>query len=365
MNDTRFTPPPIRRACRARRIIVLTTVMLAALGLWALNWGCADPRTEPLAAVQPGYTETIDLFNMAAMGSTGYASTNFTVQQDLAPISVPTMSPARLSLVEYIAPDCQIYRREQIMLDSIPYLQASEIVPAQAALGPVKDDVVGTDSVKTKLLDSLETLLTQTLDSLRGTAIPYTNSEFAWRGQTYSCDTTRPFAHMIPDSASPIPDTTGIDSTLAALDSTLELLEMQFFKARLDTTILGLERDYLGIALDTYYALSIALDSVNTFYVPNAVYVDATGRLKGQDPFNAAVDTTTGLIGRGFLLDLGQLQAADITHIGHTIEVNWATCFSGSSSPCLAPGVHTLYVRLAGPQSRVTGTIVLVYGQRT
>jgi len=364
MNDTRLTSPPIRRSRRARRIIVLTTVMLAALGLWALNWGCADPRKEPLTPAESGYTETIDLFNNAAMGPNGSASASFNVAQQLASISVPTMSPARLSLAVYIAPDCQIYRREQIIEDTIPYIRDSLTIPVQTALGGRKDAVIGADTVKAKLLDTLELHLNQTLDSLRGVANPYPNPSFEWHGQTVPCDTSRPFVHMTPDSNSWHPDTTGLADSLISLDSTLAGLEMQLFDLRLDTTLLGLERDYIAISLDTYYAVSIALDSTSAFYIPNAVYVDASGRLQGQDLYAAALDTTTGLIGRGFLLDLDKFQAADISHIGHTVEVNWAVCFSGSSSPCLSPGTHTLYVRVAGPQSRVTGAIVLVYAQR-
>jgi hypothetical protein len=62
---------------------------------------------------------------------------------------------------------------------------------------------------------------------------------------------------------------------------------------------------------------------------------------------------------------MDRIETADPNNPGLTIERNWAVCFPGSTSPCLAPQQsHTLYVRLPGRGAEVTGTIVLVYAQR-
>lgn len=368
MKDTRLKPPPLRPQGWARgvRAAVAILAALAALSLWMLNWGCADARKEPLTPAEPGYTETIDLWNSTPTGSGSVATATFTVAQQLAPINVPGQdTPARLRVAAFIVPDCQIYRRLQIMQDSVPYILDSLIIRSLVELTN-KKTALALDSVHTHRVDSLEAILRVLVDSLKVSVSPTdSQTQFTWHGRTVACDSA--LFRMVPNPA----DTAHVDSILAsvgsgfaAINDTLSQFEMQLIAYQLDTARLGREQVYLNTLLDNRYVLSVALDSTSTFYVPNAVYTDAAGHVSGQEIYSAALDTTAGFIARGFTLALDRLQAADITHLGHTFEVNWAVCFAGSDRPCLSPGQHTLYVRVPGRSARVTGTIVLVYAQR-
>ncbi|HEY3296311.1 MAG TPA: hypothetical protein VGL38_12865 [bacterium] len=367
MNDTRYTSPPFRPRWRARsaRRILAAAAVLGAISLWALNWGCSDPRHEPLAPAEPGYTETINLWNNTSTGTDGVAPATFSVAQQLATVNVPGVSsPARLTVATYIQPDCQIYRRLQIMQDSVPYIRDSLIVPALVALTNFKTPLIADTVVKARI-DSVEAQM-RVLTGTIGVAVSTTDSltQFTYHGRTTQCDSAL-YRVDIANAASVDSALAALRAGFAAVNDTLAQLEMQFEAFVLDTTRLGQELVYLNTLLDNRYILSVALDSTSTFYVPNAVYVDSAGRLGGQAIYAAAIDSATGYIGRGFTLPLDRLPAADISHLGRTFEVNWAVCFPGSDRPCLSPGPHTLYVRIPGRNARVTGTIVLVYAQRT
>jgi len=346
-------------------------MVLGAVIVWAAMWGCADPRHQPTTAAQPGYTETINLWSNSATDANGVAAAPFSVAQQLAPINVPGQdSPARLTVAAYIVPDCQIYRRLQIMQDSIPYVRDSLIIRTLVTLTDLKTAVTNADTTVTRPLDSLEGVLRGLTGSLRVIVSPTDSlAQFTYHGHTTQCDSA---LHLIvPDPAIAAHEDSvlaSVNAAIVAINDTLGRLaglEIQYAQLVLDTTRLGQELVYLNTLLDTRYVLSVALDSTGAFYIPNATYSDSVGHIAGQGIYSAVIDTSIGMIGRGFTLPLDRLEAADITHLGHTFEVNWAVCFPGSSSPCLSPGSHTIYVRIPGRNARVTGTIVLVYAERT
>jgi len=62
---------------------------------------------------------------------------------------------------------------------------------------------------------------------------------------------------------------------------------------------------------------------------------------------------------------MNRFESADPNNIGYSLEVNWTTCFPGSERPCLSVGDHTLRARLTGSDTRLTGTLVLVYERST
>jgi len=320
MNETGHTKQHSSRRSRTERASArwgAVAAGLVALALGALIGGCADPRTEPAPTRSPGYTETIVLFE-GVVSAGQQISVAFSVDQDLAPIVHPGQdTPARLRIAGFIrSDDPQIVRRELIVGDLLPELS---------------DSIVGFLVTAADLelqLDVIDSCL----------AHPET------------CDTTGKAA-----------------ARAEALDS-LQVVDSLRQVAIDDTTTLGIERDSLALVLDDRYALAIWLDEDTTTYYPEGEYVDAT-TVGGQGIYLASTGDSTatypGMKGRGFDLPLDRFQAADLNSPGETREVNWTTCFPGSTRPCLSTGSHTFLARLTGTESRITATLVLVYAEET
>jgi hypothetical protein len=331
--------------------------MLALAALWAFTWGCADPRTEPLAIQDAGYTETVVLWTEQATDAAHQVTANFTVADDLMEISTPGVdSPARLRLVVYIWPDCQILRAEKIMGTDIPFINDSTIIPALVGI-----------TARTSLMDSAQK---SKIDSLERVLMAYA------RAMTLSFDSTRqdtvnfgitcdsPLYFPVARYGSGAPDTTGRMARFAQFDPEIVRWEEQIGNAILDSTLMGLLRDHLISVVDNRYALSFAIDDTAAFVYPNAVYGAGTGLLSGQRIYAAQTNPETGMKGYGIIIPLDRISAADPSNPGVPIQRNWAVCFPGSTQPCLDTGAHRIYVRMPGRAAKVSGSLVLVYAQR-
>ena len=282
----------------------------------AVAWfsGCADPRTEPLRSPDPGYSETLTLWQDASSNGQ-MISTTFSVARELAPIVNPIEdTPARLTLWAYIAPDGDIVWMEAIINDSIP---------------PRRDQIIEYLIQVDQLVRHLDSLIY--FDSLC-TANPDT------------CDSTT------------------YDDEIAATEADTAALNALVAGVVADTTALGARRDSLAAVVDNRFALTLWLDNDTTAAYPEAVFVNSELMLGGQEIYLADTDTTSGYKARRFQVDLNSFESADANHLGLTLEVNWTTCFPGSTRPCLSPGDHTLHARLTGADTRITATLVLVYG---
>jgi hypothetical protein len=315
-----------RRGASAGLLWGAVAAVLIAASLWAFVGGCADPRSEPLAPASHAYTQTIVLWDSAVSSGTKL-SAPFTVGQPLAPIrQLGVDHPARLTLAAYIVPDADIRRFEIITVDSLPLLTKSV-----------------NDTFQVNVFN-----LTFTLDS----------------------------ALFIDSSCTANPncgfDTTGLDSLIDTTRAQLNYWTAKWLRAVADIERLTPEADSLARVLDDRFQLAIWMDDDTTTRYPEAAF-DTLGRLRGQRIFAAATgDTTTplpGMKGRGFSLNLENFSVADPVNPGRSLEVNWTQCFVGFESPCLSDsagmGPHTLYARLTGPGSRITGTLVLVYREVT
>jgi hypothetical protein len=97
------------------------------------------------------------------------------------------------------------------------------------------------------------------------------------------------------------------------------------------------------------------------------MFVSEDLMLAGQEFYLSQTDSISGYKGTRLQIDLNSFEAADPNFIGGTREINWTTCFPGSTRPCLSPGQHTLRARLTGsdvnPDTRITATLVLVYAE--
>ncbi len=362
-----YTLPGILRpragAKRALRGAVAALLVAALMGM--LLGSCADPRTKPAAPSEPGFTQTVVLWQNVAVDTAGYAHADFTIDRPLAPINRPGLdTPARLRLVVYIEPDCQTLRREQIIDDSLKYISDSLIVPRLAAISPIKDSL--TQGQKDTIVVPIEVRVRHFLDSVVVMNVDPTDVDctFTTPRGTVTCDT--PITGYGPD-----PSVVALDSAdFAALEAIptwgpqLAALEQEWAHFSLDTARLGREQRYLERILDNRYTVAIALDSTNRKRYPEAEYSTVLpGALTGQEIYAARTDTATGLKGRGFNIVLNQFQAADVVNVGETFEVNWVTCFPGSPEPCLREGLHTFHVWVTGRNARITGTLVLVYAE--
>lgn len=289
---------------------------LAAAGLWIMLAGCADPRSEPSAPPDPGYTETIVLWE-AAVSDNHWVSATFEVSTALAAIVRPGEdTPARLTVAAYIEPDNQILRYDSIVVLLLPAYSDSII-----------DYLV--------VLNDLEVIHDELVRCL---TYPY-----------------------------PCEDTTGFADSLVYVDSLITANTAELDSAVTDTTELGVERDSLGLVLDDRYTLALRMDDDTTAVYPEAVFLNDELVLGGQAIYLAAKGDSNSALpgwnGRGFQLALDRLSAADPYNYGEMLEVNWTTCFPGSDRPCLSVGTHRLYARVTGANTRVTGTLVLVYAE--
>jgi hypothetical protein len=344
------------KAHRASALLGAAAAVLALAALWAMNWGCADPRNEPLAMEAPGYSETIPLWVEQPTDGSHIVSADFNVADELTAINSPGVdSPARLRLVAYIVPDCQILRLEHINSTALPFISDSVLLPALVEA----TNLVGTRTAVKAVVDSLDGVLMTFAQSM---LLAYDSAHWDDTYQGVACD--YPLYRTVAHYRATAPDTTGRIARLTQVDPTLIPAETRLANAILDTTLLGLERDDLRRTLDNRYSLSFAIDDTNAFIYPNAVYTTGTQFLSGQEIYAAATNTETGMKGCGFLIPLDRIQAADPSNPGNPIQRNWAVCFPGSTQPCLDPGAHKVYVRMPGRSARVTGTLVLVYAQR-
>ncbi|MBI5059671.1 hypothetical protein HZB60_07830 [candidate division KSB1 bacterium] len=309
---------------------VASRLTLLILGLFLIVVGCADPRNPPTEARDPGYTETIVLWQ-DAVSSGNRISATFNVASTLAPINQPGVDhPARLTIAAYIAPDADIIRFESLVNDSFP--AASRVITSYQTV-----------------LDALQSAT----DSLNRIDTAFT-------------------AHCDPCAACPCVTNCDYD-TCGMADRRVEIAELRVIygdslaDAEAYRGRLGAEADQIFVVVDDRYRLALWMDSSDwgpTY--PEAVFSGAD-LLSGQEVFLARTDTTTNMKGRGFELNMDSFEAADPSpeNYGYSLEVNWTTCFIPPTRPCLKPGSHTMYAQLTGVNTRITGTIVLVYeGER-
>jgi hypothetical protein len=300
-----------KTACRLEAFAILSLLILSIV-----LWSCADPRSEPSTAPDPGYTQTIVLAENRS--SNGQPITmNFEVENQLASIVRPGLDqPARLFVTASIRPDTDIEWREAIIADSIPLIGSplvSYLVEIVAAQSDIEDLTVLADSC-----------------AANPTECP-------------------------PDSLA------ALQAAIAEADSTLSANQDLFNQGVADTTRLGLARDSLGIVLDDRYRLSIQFDGYPLVAYPNAVFTDSNLALAGQDIYLAATDTN-GVKGKTFTLDMAQIDAADLNNIGLPIELNWTTCTS-VDRPCLSVGTHSFVMSVTGAETWVSAVLVLVYAE--
>lgn len=340
-------------------------ILMTALAV-TIIWlaGCGDERIEPLQPGGQSHTETIVLWDDTPASNNAMISAGFTVSDTLAEITNPTEdTPARLLIVVYIRPDCQILRREQIVNETIPAITDDRILPALISIDSVKQTL---DSLGKARLDSVERIQRAYVDSALA-FVDYSDSTTSFGGLI--CDTALYTFRF--DTASPFPDSVWArrDSILNLLPASLRIFEDEVLAARIDTAVFGVERDELARIVDNRYTLALWLDDTTTAPAyPEAVYDTLMPtRLTEQEIYLAATDTATGYKSRGFQLDLNQFDSADPINPGYTREVNWTTCFPGSDRPCLSQGNHTFFARVSGGGglTRVSATLVLVYERST
>jgi hypothetical protein len=296
---------------------------------------CADTRTPPAPEPDPGYTETIVMWENVVSGGNQIAAT-FEVDQQLAPINnVNVDHPARMTLVAYIRPDNDILRFEVLANDSVPAVARTE----------------------TGYQGTIDAFVTS-LDSLFRIDTAFTNN----CAPCIECPCTVNCVYDTCGFAQLRGVLRGDSTTIAGL-----LTLTRAYKSRLE-----FERDSLGILVDNRYKLSVWLDDASTPAIyPSGFYMDSV-TVNGQEIYRAQTDTTrgiptTGMKGRGFDFDLDGFYAADPLPLnyGNQYRINWAECFSGNAR-CLSPGTHTMYAALSGAaDTRITGTLVLTYaGER-
>ncbi len=292
-------------------------IYLLAFGIVSFGvMSCSDPRTAPVLAPDPAHTESITLWENAVSNGQP-VSASFEVRAPLAAIGIPGVdTPARMTIAAFIEPDSDILWYESVVDDSLP----------------------AWDQTFIRLLVAIE-VQNGVLDSVNGIRA--------------LCDT-------IPEDCPA--DTSGL---IAAEQTALQLratYQDSVEAAVIDTTRLGAVRDSLGRVVDDRFTLSLWMDADTTTAYPEAL-LDSMGRLFGQQIYLAMTDSATGLKGRSFSLDMARFEGADLRKPDRPIEFNWATCFIGSTRPCLSEGTHTLHARATGAVSKITAAVVLVYAE--
>ncbi len=289
---------------------------LALLTVGMIILSCSDPRTAPATSPEPAHTESITLWQ-DAVSNGQVIDASFSVRQELAEIDQPGVdTPARLTIAAYIQPDNDINWYEKIVNDSIP-----------AWNDPFIRYLVGIEGQQ-GIVDSVA-------------------------GVRALCDT-------VPESCPD--DTSGLIPAETAAMGIISLYQDSLETGQADTTRLGQARDSLGVVLDNRYTLALWMDSDTSTAFPDGL-IDAEGRIGGQQFYLAATNGATSMKGRSFHIDLAQFEAADLHNPGRPIEINWTTCFIGSTRPCLSVGTHTLHARATGAVTKITAAIVLVYAE--
>ncbi len=293
---------------------IYTFLALLAVGVIILS--CSDPRTAPTTTPEPAHTESITLWQ-DAVSNGQIIDASFNVRQQLAEIDQPGVdTPARLTIAAYIQPDNDIHWYESIVNDSIPAWTDPFIRYLVAIEGQqgIVDSVAGVRAL---------------------------------------CDT-------VPESCPD--DTSGLIPAESAALGIISLYQDSLATGQADTTRLGQARDSLGVVLDNRYTLAMWMDSDTTTAYPDGL-IDSEGRIGGQQFYLAATNSVTSMKGRSFHIDMAQFDAADLRNPGRPLEINWTTCFIGSTRPCLSVGSHTLHARATGAVTKITAAIVLVYAE--
>lgn len=277
---------------------------------------CSDPRTAPVLAPDPAHTESHTLWvNAESNGQT--ISASFNVSAPLAAIGRPGVdTPARLTIAAFIEPDDDVLWYEKIVNDSLP----------------------AWDQTFIRLLVAIE-VQNGVIDSVNGIRA--------------LCDT-------LPEECPA--DTSGLIAAEQNAMNIRSTYQDSVDAAVIDTTALGARRDSLGRVVDDRFTLAIWMDADTTTAYPEALS-DEEGRLYGQEIYLSLTNSATGLKGRSFYLDMAQFEGADLRNPDRPIEFNWATCFVGSSRPCLSEGTHTIHARATGAVSKITAAVVLVYAE--
>lgn len=363
MNETGHNtlPAGLRSLAGGKRASLgAVAAALVAAFVWVVLGGCADPRTEPSRPSDSGFTETIVLWQNQPVGPDGHVAATFNVDAELAPVNRPGLdTPARLTVVVYIEPDCQILRREQIMDDSLGYYQDSVMTPQLVELTSLKDQLTQEQKDTVAAIENRIRAFAAALPMTVDSSVLLTT--FPGPRGTVTCDTAI-VGYGFDPAANPV---SAADlAALQAMNPRLAEVEAAWAHTVLDTFRLGAERDYLGRILDNRYTLAIALDDTSRKRYPEAVYsTELAGALAGQGIYAARTDTASNLKGRGFDITLSQFSAADVVNLGEALEVNWVTCFPGGAEPCLGVGQHTLHAWVTGRDPRLTGTLVLTYAE--
>jgi hypothetical protein len=300
----------------------LFLIAVLAIG-FAVFSGCSDPRSEPPTAPDAAFTETITLWqDTPSNGET--ITANFRVDRPLAPILHPgTDAPARLTVTAFIEPDADILWRERIISDSIPFWSD----PNTGLLIYYQIQ----RSVPESVLDSVA-------------------------GIRACCDTVPQGTGCCPS------DTSGLSAAHAAAQAEFDRWQDSIDIGVADTTRLGMARDSLGIVLDDRFTLALWLDGDTLTVYPEAVYRGDGMTLTGQEIYLATTGQN-GFKGRTFRINTAQFAAADANNPTRPIEINWAVCSPAGTRACLSAGEHTLRARVTGAATRITATLVLVYGE--
>lgn len=323
-------------------------ILVALLAFAMMISSCGDSRTPPAASSQLEHTQTIVLWNDQV--SNGQAiNADFTVERDLMEIMrVGQDKPARLYLWAYIRPDADILWRESIIRDTTPvfYNHGISLQIELEKYGRRLDSL-------TMIADSMTFAFDSTLCD---TPFVVIGTDTTW------CDSI--LFRLYPDSMVHAFDTTGVALPLQETHAIYTIYADSNAVLMRDSTLMGVRRDSLGYVLDDRFSLAMWLDDDSVATYPEAIFNDTLlvhpdTLLFGQSIYLAATDSASGLKCREFSLNLALFNSADSNNPLYPLENNW-TCFPGVTR-CLHPGVHSLRVRLNGTQTKITGTIVLVY----
>lgn len=320
---------------------------LMALCLGGLTAGCGDDRTSPPTSSNPSHMRQYDLWSQrVSSGET--ISAVFTVERELADVETPVL----LTLVTHLetAADPNLMRFDAVS-DSLEWLSSAltRYGTRLFRLGQDLQTLAAWDSLWLIYPDSMVIAFDSTSCDTHVTIC----------GDTIYCDSLN--WAMYPDSMVLAFDTTGRGECRAYVNGLIALYGDSTTWATAAQVRMTGELADLSDYLDNAYTLALWMDSDTTTRYPNAVYKNPDLELGGQLLYSVATDSASGLKSRGMSLRLKRFESCDPVNLGETLEVNWVTCFAGSTRPCMSVGEHTLQARLNGASTRITGTLVLIY----
>jgi len=350
MNETASIFPARGRRNRRRGADLRWATWIAALMavcLIGLIAGCSDERTSPPTSSNPSHMRQYDLWSQqASSGET--ISASFTVERELADVEAPVL----LTIVTHLetAADPNLVRFDAVT-DSLEWLSSAltRYETRLFRLGQDLQTLTAIDSLWLIYPDSMVLAFDSTSCDTHVTIC----------GDTIYCDSLN--WAMYPDSMIPAFDTTGIGACRVYVNGLIALYEDSTDWAADAQARMGDESDELSAYLDNVYTLALWMDDDTTTRYPNAVYVNPDLELGGQLLYSVVTDSATGLKSRGMSLRLKRFESCDPVNLGETLEVNWVTCFAGSARPCMSVGEHTLRASLNGANTRISGTLVLIY----